>query len=168
MRLLMNVVALAGLFAFPSLTFAQDLALKRVMLSSGGLGYFEYEADVDGDAILKTLRGGGRVTWTKLVNGVEEAFESNELRKHIPDGRVQQPVEAKGQLGATELLAKRDDMAKVERKGGDTATFEIADGVTIKVARGAVGRVVPDEAAHADAAHEDAAPTDTGEVSEEN
>lgn len=50
----------------------------------------------------------------------------------------------------------------------DVAQLEIADGVTIKVARGAVGRVVPDEAAHADAAHEDAAPTDTGEVSEEN
>lgn len=61
MRLLMNVVALAGLFAFPSLTFAQDLALKRVMLSSGGLGYFEYEADVDGDATLKLTVSLGQV-----------------------------------------------------------------------------------------------------------
>ncbi|RFB78204.1 DUF4139 domain-containing protein [Methylovirgula sp. 4M-Z18] len=33
--------------------YAQDLALKRVMLSSGGMGYFEYEADVEGDAHLK-------------------------------------------------------------------------------------------------------------------
>jgi hypothetical protein len=31
---------------------AADLALKRVMLSSGGVGYFEYEATVDGDAAL--------------------------------------------------------------------------------------------------------------------
>jgi hypothetical protein len=31
---------------------AADLALKRVMLSSGGVGYFEYEAAVDGDATL--------------------------------------------------------------------------------------------------------------------
>ena len=31
---------------------AADLALKRVMLSSGGVGYFEYEAAVEGDAIL--------------------------------------------------------------------------------------------------------------------
>jgi len=52
MRLLLNVVALVGLLAFPSFAFAQELALKRVMLSSGGLGYFEYEANVDGDATL--------------------------------------------------------------------------------------------------------------------
>src|ERR1700693_2672049 len=31
---------------------AADLALKRVVLSSGGGGYFEYEATVDGDATL--------------------------------------------------------------------------------------------------------------------
>ena len=31
---------------------AADLALKRVMLSSGGVGYFEYEATVEGDATL--------------------------------------------------------------------------------------------------------------------
>ena len=47
------VVALLGLFSFPSLAAAQDLALKRVMLSSAGLGYFEYEATVDNDATLK-------------------------------------------------------------------------------------------------------------------
>ena len=31
---------------------AADLTLKRVMLSSGGVGYFEYEATVDGDTTL--------------------------------------------------------------------------------------------------------------------
>ncbi len=31
---------------------AADLTLKRVMLSSGGVGYFEYSADVDGDVSL--------------------------------------------------------------------------------------------------------------------
>lgn len=46
-------LALLSLFTFPTLAFAQDLALKRVMLSSGGMGYFEYEAVVDGDATLK-------------------------------------------------------------------------------------------------------------------
>jgi hypothetical protein len=45
------IVALVSLVALPA--FAQDLALKRVMLSSGGLGYFEYEATVEGDANLK-------------------------------------------------------------------------------------------------------------------
>src|SRR6201986_4419952 len=46
-------VVFAALGACPMLAQAQDLALKRVMLSSGGLGYFEYEATVDGDATLK-------------------------------------------------------------------------------------------------------------------
>jgi Domain of unknown function (DUF4139) len=53
MHRLLAIVALLGLFAFPTLALAKDLALKRVMLSSGGLGYFEYEATVDGDATLR-------------------------------------------------------------------------------------------------------------------
>lgn len=52
MHLILNVAAVLGLIAFPTFAFAQDLALKRVMLSSGGLGYFEYEATIDGDATL--------------------------------------------------------------------------------------------------------------------
>jgi hypothetical protein len=46
---------LAGLacVALPALAAAEDdLALKRVMLSTGGVGYFEYEATVTGDATL--------------------------------------------------------------------------------------------------------------------
>ena len=61
MRILMNVVALVGFLAFPSFAFAQDLTLKRVMLSSGGLGYFEYEASVEGDATLKLTVSLGQV-----------------------------------------------------------------------------------------------------------
>ena len=53
MRHFLTSLALLGLFAFPTLAVAQDLALKRVMLSFGGMGYFEYEATVDGDATLK-------------------------------------------------------------------------------------------------------------------
>lgn len=45
------IVALVSVVALPA--YAQDLALRRVMLSSGGLGYFEYEATVEGDATLK-------------------------------------------------------------------------------------------------------------------
>ncbi|MBS0540925.1 MAG: DUF4139 domain-containing protein [Proteobacteria bacterium] len=47
------IVALLGLFSLPTLAFAQELALKRVMLSSAGLGYFEYEATVENDSTLK-------------------------------------------------------------------------------------------------------------------
>ncbi len=50
-------VLLTALGACPMFAQAQDLALKRVMLSSGGLGYFEYEATVDGDATLKLTVG---------------------------------------------------------------------------------------------------------------
>src|SRR5476649_1436085 len=50
-RLLIS--ALLGLFIIPSIAAAQELALKRVMLSSAGLGYFEYEATVENDATLK-------------------------------------------------------------------------------------------------------------------
>jgi Domain of unknown function (DUF4139) len=61
MQLILNVVAVLGLIVFPSLAFAQDLVLKRVMLSSGGLGYFEYEATVEGDATLKLTVSLGQV-----------------------------------------------------------------------------------------------------------
>lgn len=67
MRLIMNVVALLALFAFPSFASAQSLALKRVMLSSGGLGYFEYEAAVEGDATLKL---------TVSLNQVDDVLKS--------------------------------------------------------------------------------------------
>lgn len=53
MRRLLTAIALLGFLGLPTLVRAQDLALKRVMLSSGGLGYFEYEAAVEGDATLK-------------------------------------------------------------------------------------------------------------------
>ncbi|MEO1190828.1 MAG: DUF4139 domain-containing protein [Pseudomonadota bacterium] len=41
-----------ALISLPALAAAQDLDLKRVVLSTGGLGYFEYEAQVTGDAEL--------------------------------------------------------------------------------------------------------------------
>lgn len=44
------ILALVLFAATPA--FAADLALKRVMLSTGGVGYFEYEAQVDGAATL--------------------------------------------------------------------------------------------------------------------
>src|SRR5690606_28746330 len=47
--------AAAVLFAavLPALpAHGQELALKRVLLSSGGVGYFEHEAQVQGDATL--------------------------------------------------------------------------------------------------------------------
>jgi len=44
-------VAVAWLASSPAL--AQELALKRVLLSSGGVGYFEYEAAVENDATLQ-------------------------------------------------------------------------------------------------------------------
>src|SRR5947208_10991620 len=42
----------AALFAVVGPANAADLSLQRFMLSSGGVGYFEYEAVVDGNATL--------------------------------------------------------------------------------------------------------------------
>lgn len=55
------LTALMGLLLSPLAAEAQDLALKRVLLSSGGLGYFEYEANVEGDATLKLTVALGQV-----------------------------------------------------------------------------------------------------------
>ncbi len=52
--MLSRSLAVAALFTAVALpAAAQDLSLKRVMLSSGGIGYFEHEAEIDGNAELK-------------------------------------------------------------------------------------------------------------------
>ncbi|MDF3075964.1 MAG: hypothetical protein K0S54_3631, partial [Alphaproteobacteria bacterium] len=52
--MLSRSLAAAALFTAVALpAAAQELSLKRVMLSSGGIGYFEHEAEVDGNAELK-------------------------------------------------------------------------------------------------------------------
>ncbi|HET6197145.1 MAG TPA: hypothetical protein VFE12_15390, partial [Acetobacteraceae bacterium] len=48
----MRYMTLALLLVAATPALAADLALKRVMLSSAGVGYFEYEAEVDGPATL--------------------------------------------------------------------------------------------------------------------
>lgn len=48
----MRRLLLALLLFTATPAFAADLTLKRVMLSSAGVGYFEYEAEVDGPATL--------------------------------------------------------------------------------------------------------------------
>ncbi|HML09441.1 MAG TPA: hypothetical protein VK432_01180 [Stellaceae bacterium] len=48
-------LALVLLLAFAAPVGATELGLKRVMLSSGGVGYFEYEANVDGGDASLTL-----------------------------------------------------------------------------------------------------------------
>jgi hypothetical protein len=52
MRRLLFAITLLGFLALPALASAQDLALRKVMLSSSGLGYFEYEATVEGRTTL--------------------------------------------------------------------------------------------------------------------
>jgi hypothetical protein len=52
--MLSRSLAAAALFTAVALpAAAQELSLKRVMLSSGGIGYFEHEAEIDGNAELK-------------------------------------------------------------------------------------------------------------------
>jgi len=49
-RLLLTV---AAVWLLPDAAMAAELTLKRVMLSTGGVGYFEYEAKVSGDEVLE-------------------------------------------------------------------------------------------------------------------
>ncbi len=53
LRSLCIAIAVAWWAGAGSVAVAAELALKRVMLSTGGVGYFEYEAQVEGDAVLK-------------------------------------------------------------------------------------------------------------------
>ncbi len=53
LRSLCIAIAVAWWVGAGSVAAASELALKRVMLSTGGVGYFEYEAQVQGDAVLK-------------------------------------------------------------------------------------------------------------------
>ena len=46
------VIAILLIAVLAAQARAADLALKHVMLSSGGVGYFEYSADIEGDAAL--------------------------------------------------------------------------------------------------------------------
>jgi len=47
-----GLMVAAATFTISAAAAAQDLQLKRVMLSAGGVGYFEYEAQVEGDSSL--------------------------------------------------------------------------------------------------------------------
>jgi hypothetical protein len=45
-------LGLIACLAFTTTAQADDLTLRRVMLSTGGVGYFEYEAEADGPVTL--------------------------------------------------------------------------------------------------------------------
>ena len=47
-----GIVVAVAIFAVPAIAAAQSLELKRVMLSAGGVGYFEYQAQIEGNATL--------------------------------------------------------------------------------------------------------------------
>ncbi|MDH5556762.1 MAG: DUF4139 domain-containing protein, partial [Alphaproteobacteria bacterium] len=49
---LAGIIMAAAIFTVPAIAAAQELVLKRVMLSAGGVGYFEYEARVEGNVTL--------------------------------------------------------------------------------------------------------------------
>ena len=117
MRHLLVGFFLLGL-ALPA--WAADLTLKRVMLSSGGIGYFEYAADVDGndalgldvpldqvDDVLKSL-----VVFDKsgAVAGVELPGRDNTIAAFgdLPFGpeALKSPVEILNALRGTEVIVQ--------------------------------------------------------------
>jgi preprotein translocase subunit YajC len=97
-----------------------------------------------------TLVGFALILWLLLIR--PQARRQRELR------HMQSTLEV-----GDEVLLTSGVFATVRDLEEDVAHVEIADGVTIKVARGAVGQLVPAEVAPDDTAH-----TDTEEISEEN
>lgn len=93
-RVTVILAALAAASALSTPALADDLELKRVMLSSGGVGYFEYEADVNGwetielpvrldqmDDVLKSIvifddKGGSGVVEMASRSPLSEIFRS--------------------------------------------------------------------------------------------
>jgi hypothetical protein len=93
-RTLMAALASASLIALAQSALAAELQLKRVMLSSGGVGYFEYETKVTGnetvevpvrldqmDDVLKSLvvfddKGGGGTLETQGRDSLTEIFRT--------------------------------------------------------------------------------------------
>jgi preprotein translocase subunit YajC len=97
-----------------------------------------------------TLVGFALLLWLLLIR--PQARRQRELR------HMQSTLEV-----GDEVLLTSGVFGTVRDLDEDVAQVEIADGVTVKVARGAVGQVVRAVDAPDDAAH-----TDNGEISEEN
>jgi hypothetical protein len=61
----------AAFFVVVGSANAADLSLQQVMLSSGGVGYFEYEATVDGNATLNLdVRSTRSMTFSKVLSSM--------------------------------------------------------------------------------------------------
>jgi formylglycine-generating enzyme required for sulfatase activity len=104
---------------------------KTAVLYSCEAGEEAYQDDKSGHgvftfAVLRAMRGGDGRNWDRLVTGVKEAFQTDEVRAMLPPGKSQTPVQGSGQLGFAELLVKAGP------KEGDEREFEVADGVTMR------------------------------------
>ncbi|MBM3491786.1 MAG: hypothetical protein FJX68_15350 [Alphaproteobacteria bacterium] len=112
-----RAIVVLGLVLGTSPALAQDLALKRVLLSTGGVGYFEFEASVTGDAqlslpvrvdqvddVLKSLvvfDDAGRVGAVRLPGRapIEEAFRD----LPFPQAALESPVALLNALQGAEV-----------------------------------------------------------------
>jgi len=128
-RMTVILAALAATSALSTTALADNLELKRVMLSSGGVGYFEYEADVNGwetielpvrldqmDDVLKSIvifddKGGSGVVEMPSRSPLSEIFRS------LPIGE-----EA---FASTAALMNALKGAEVEVEGAVSATGRI-------------------------------------------
>jgi len=128
-RMTVILAALAATSALSTTALADNLELKRVMLSSGGVGYFEYEADVNGwetielpvrldqmDDVLKSIvifddHGGSGVVEMPSRSPLSEIFRS------LPIGE-----EA---FASTAALMNALKGAEVEVEGAVSATGRI-------------------------------------------
>lgn len=125
------VAMAAGLAAILASTAdAAELALKRVMLSSGGLGYFEYEAEIDGPSEL---------TLTVKLDQVDDVLKS--LVVYDDKGGIG-GVTLPGREAASRAL--KDLPFEPEALGSTAALLRALQGsaVTVGGAQAMSGRVV--------------------------
>ena len=113
------VLLLLGFAGTPAV--AGDLALKRVMLSTGGVAYLEYEAEVEGDA---------RLTLNVPLDQVDDVLKSIVV------------YDSKGGVGAASLPGRQpltqmfsDLPFGPEALGSPAALLNALQGAEIRVAR---------------------------------
>jgi formylglycine-generating enzyme required for sulfatase activity len=87
-------------------------------------------------AILKSLRARGErreVTWTSLVDQVQEEMASAEFKKMLPEGYNQTPIPTSGQLPRTVLVALK--AAPPPLPVNDVVELDLGGGVKLKMVR---------------------------------
>ncbi len=96
--------ALIGATALCSPALSAELALKRAVLGAGGVGYFEYAAEVDGDET---------ITWRARIDQVDDILKSMVVMDDAGPAAVTLPGKASMQTAFASLPFGETDVARL-------------------------------------------------------